>query len=310
MSGPRTSPPEVVVVGSAMVDLVTYVERMPAPGETIFASGFAQGFGGKGANQAGAVALHGVNCSMVACVGDDLFGPATVADLRAFGVDATHVATIPDEVTGTATILVEPSGENRIALGPGANRCLDARGVASALRHLVPPGREGPAAVASQLETSQEAAVAAFEWARDLGAVTVLTPAPATDLSPRLLELSDWLVPNETELVALLGLPASHPVELALSRAGEFASDSGVNLVVTLGALGAAVLMDGTTARVPAPTLAVRDTTGAGDAFAGAFIAALALGAPASVAARRAVAFASDSVTRLGTRASYRAPAR
>ena len=120
MPGTRSDRSGVVVVGSAMVDLVSYVERIPYPGETMVADGFMQGYGGKGANQAAAVALHGVACSMIGAVGDDLFGPATIADLESFGVGTAHVATVPDQATGTATILVEPSGENRIALAPGA----------------------------------------------------------------------------------------------------------------------------------------------------------------------------------------------
>jgi ribokinase len=90
----RSSSPEVVVVGSAMVDLSTYVDRLPRAGETLFATGFSQGFGGKGANQAAAIAVLGVACAMVGCVGDDLFGAATIADLETFGVDTTQVATM------------------------------------------------------------------------------------------------------------------------------------------------------------------------------------------------------------------------
>jgi ribokinase len=306
MTDRRRSTPQVVVVGSAMVDLVTYVDHIPRPGETKFATGFSQGFGGKGANQAAAAALHGATCSMVACVGDDLFGPATVADLEDFGVDTTHVCTVPGEATGTAAILVEPSGENRIALGVGANRCLDERVVSDALHRIDREGTARPAAVVSQLETSQGAAATAFEWGRAMGAATILTPGPPAEVAPDLLALCDWLVPNETELLAVLGLGPEHPFDDALRRAASFSASCEVGLVVTLGSAGAMVIADGRSERISAPVVDVRDTTGAGDAFAGAFTAALVAGETALSAATVAVAYASDSVTRPGTRASYR----
>lgn len=310
MSETRSDRSGVVVVGSAMVDLVSYVERIPHPGETMVADGFTQGYGGKGANQAAAVALHGVECSMIGCVGDDLFGPATIADLESFGVGTRQMRAVPGQATGTATILVEASGENRIALAPGANQCVDEQFVAAALRAIGGGAGSPPAVVVSQLETPQPAAIEAFAWARDLGATTVLTPGPALDLSPRLASLSDWLVPNETELMALLGLPADHPIEDALVQAEAFAAERGTRLAVTIGSAGAVVFAAGAVDRVPAPPVTVRDTTGAGDAFAGAFVAALASGTEPLSAARRAVVFASDSVTRVGTRASYRASGR
>lgn len=296
---------EVIVVGSTMVDLVSYVPRIPLPGETMVATGFAQGFGGKGANQAAAVALHGSTCALVGCVGDDLFGVATISDLDGFGVDTSEVATIAGEVSGTASIFVEPSGQNRIALGMGANTAVDATFVAAALERLDRPD-DPPAVVVSQLETPQDGTIAAFEWARRRGALTVLTPGPALEVVPRLRAACDWLVPNETELVGLLGLAEDHPVDDALKLAADFAQDHGVRLAVTLGADGAVVIAEGASTVVPAPAVPVRDTTGAGDAFAGAFVACLARGASAIDAARHAVAFASDSVTRPGTRLSYR----
>ena len=306
MSGTLVDASGVIVVGSAMVDLISYVERMPRPGETMLALGFSQGYGGKGANQAAAVALHGVACTMIGCVGADLFGPATLADLREYGVDTTHVATASGEVTGTASILVEPSGENRIALGMGANRCVDARFVAAALAALEEHSSEPPAVVVSQLETPQDAAVEAFEWARAHGAATVLTPGPALEVSSRLASLCDWMVPNETELAALLGVPPDHPIDDALGAAEAYVAQRGVALAVTLGAAGAVLVTGDGRRHVPAPSVDAVDTTGAGDAFAGAFSAAIADGADPLDAAQRAVAFASDSVTRSGTRVAYR----
>lgn len=306
-----TSPaggPGVLVVGSFMVDLISYVDRIPRAGETMVSTGFVQGFGGKGANQAAAVALHGVRCTMVGCVGDDVFGPPTIADMDGFGVETSQVATIRGRATGTASIFVEPSGENRIALAMGANDCVDDRFVAAAIRSLDERPGAPPGVVVGQLETPQDGTAEAFAWAQDRGATTVLTPGPALELSPGLAAVCDWFVPNETELVALLGLPADHPVDDALGRASAFAAERGVGLAVTVGASGVVVIVGDQIERVPAPTVVAHDTTGAGDAFAGAFAAALATGADPVVAARRAVGFATDSVTRAGTRASYRPP--
>lgn len=305
MSSERSGHPEVVVVGSAMTDLIAYVDRIPHPGETMPATGFTQGFGGKGANQAAAAAMQGVACSMVACVGDDLFGPPTIADLRSFGVDTSYVATVAGQPTGTASILVEPSGENRIALAVGANRCLGADRVDAALREIGAGPSAGPTVVACQLETPQDGSIAAFEWARSRGATTVLTPGPAVELSPDLASLCDWMVPNEVELLALLGLAADHPVDDALERAVQYSEERRVGLIVTVGAAGAVVVLDGSAQRVPAPAVVAVDTTGAGDAFAGSYVAALARGVAPLSAVRGAVAFASDSVTRRGTRAAY-----
>lgn len=157
-----------------------------------------------------------------------------------------------------------------------------------------------------QLETPQDGTEVAFDRARASGATTVLTPGPALDLSPGLAAACDWMVPNETELVALLGLDPDHPLDDALARTPAFAVDRGVALAVTLGAAGVTLVRGDRVERVPAPRVAVRDTTGAGDAFAGAFAAALADGSDPLAAAGVAVAFASASVTRAGTRSTYR----
>jgi ribokinase len=302
-----TRAPEVVVVGSAMVDLISYVGRVPHAGETMYASNFEQGFGGKGANQAAAVALHGVGVAWVGCVGDDLFGPATVSNLDQRGIDVAHARTITGTATGTALILVEPSGQNRIVLGAGANVALDEAQVHAAFDGFSNEVLRAPAVVVSQLETPQPAAAAAFERARALGAVTVLNPGPAAPLDPRLVAACDWLVPNESELAILLGLAGDHPVDDALARAPGLAAELDVGLVVTLGAGGAAIVAGGGgAAHVPAPRVEAFDTTGAGDAFVGAFATAVARGAEPRRAVELAVAFASDSVTRPGTQASYR----
>ncbi|MET0911041.1 MAG: PfkB family carbohydrate kinase, partial [Ilumatobacteraceae bacterium] len=153
--------PWIIVVGSTMVDLISYVPRLPYAGETMWADGFALGFGGKGANQAVVSALHGVRTSMVACVGDDFFGRETRANLQAHGVDVEFVHVVEGTTSGTATIFVEPSGQNRIALGSGANSALDAPDVQRAFEAFDAAHRAPPRLVVGQLETPQGATASA-----------------------------------------------------------------------------------------------------------------------------------------------------
>jgi ribokinase len=299
--------PWVVVVGSTMVDLITYVPRVPHAGETMRADGFAQGFGGKGANQAVALALHGLRVAMVACVGDDLFGRETLANLTAFGVEVDHVPVVPGTVSGTAAILVEPSGQNRIALGMGANLALDPTLVHAAFDAFDGDEAGPPAVVVAQLETPQLATAAAFRRARELGATTVLNPGPAAPLLAEVAATCDWVVPNESELAVLLGHDPDHDLGECLQAAPGLGAELEVDLVVTLGAHGALVACRGADAvHVRAPTVGAVDSTGAGDAFVGCFAAGLAGGVEPVRAVERAVAYASDSVTRPGTQTSYR----
>lgn len=298
--------PWVVIVGSTMVDLISYVPRLPVAGETMWSDDFALGFGGKGANQAVASALHGTRTTMVGCVGEDFFGRETVANLQARGVEVEHVYVVEGSTSGTATIFVEPSGQNRIALGAGANRALDAFTVRKAFKAFAARLGAPPRVVVSQLETPQEATASAFRCAHQLGATTVLNPGPAAQLEPAVVDDCDWLIPNESELATLLGLDPDHPVDDCVDEAEALRADLDVDVVVTLGAGGALVLCrGGEPVRIGAPAVHAVDTSGAGDAFVGAFAAHLARGADPLRATERAVAYASDSVTRRGTQASY-----
>jgi ribokinase len=299
--------PWIVVVGSTMVDLIAYVSRLPAAGETMWADDFALGFGGKGANQAVVSALHGMRTSFVACVGDDVFGRETLANLQRHGVSVDCVPVVAGVTSGTATILVEPSGQNRIALGEGANRALDAATVHRAFDAFAASPGAPPGVVVAQLETPQAATASAFRRAHEWSATTILNPGPAAPLLPAVVDDCDWLVPNESELATLLGRDPDHPVGELAGEAGELGVELDVDLVVTLGADGALVVCRGAEAvRIRAPTVETVDSTGAGDAFVGAFAAHLARGADPVRAAERAVVYASDSVTRRGTQTSYR----
>jgi ribokinase len=284
----------VVVVGSCNIDLVTYASRVPGPGETILGERFAMGFGGKGANQAVMAARLGVEVTMVGAVGDDLYADMTLRNFEEQGVDASQVARFEGS-SGVAPIWVERDGTNRIIVVGGANDLVSPTAAAAAVRSL-----DAGDVVVGQLEIPQAVTVGAFRAARDRGAVTVLNPAPATELLPELLAVTDWLIPNEPELRALAGMAAGDDAGLV-----RFAAVVRTGLVVTLGRAGVAIVQGGSIERLAAPAVEAVDTTGAGDAFVGAFAAGLAVGLTPLAAARLGVACASESVRLPGTQASF-----
>jgi ribokinase len=299
VTGPFGADPRIVVVGSTMVDLVAFADRLPEAGETVVGTRFHQGFGGKGANQAVMAARLRAAVWMVAAVGADANGEAIRANLRAQDVRVDDVATV-EATSGVAPIWVDGAGMNRIVIVPGANRLVDGAVAAAAVR------RARPQVVVGQFEIPQAVTARAFAAARETGATTVLNPAPGASIEPDLLAVSDWIVPNETEFVAIGGRPLRGDAGAEDPAIHELGERLGAGLIVTLGARGAAVRgRDGTIVRVPSPPADAVDTTGAGDAFVGAFAVALAGGWPPSAAARLGCALASDSVTRVVTQTSF-----
>lgn len=286
--------PHIAVVGSTMMDLFTYVDRAPEAGETVVGQRFVSGFGGKGANQAVMARSFGADVSLIACVGDDAYGTQILDHLTHLGIDVSAVRRVPGS-SGIAPIWVESDGTNRIIIVPGANLHLAADVAASAIDAL-----EVVDIVIGQLEVPQAATAAGFRAARERGAATILNPAPFAALDPQLLEVCDWLVPNEHELAAIVGSGATD--DDALLRA---AATIGTSLLVTLGAAGVAYVDGDHVRRSPAPKVAARDTTGAGDAFIGAFAYGLAAGRDAQQSIDLGLRTASDSVTRHGTQSSF-----
>lgn len=298
MPQPVRDSPAIVVVGSLNIDLVAYTTRVPGAGETVIGARFQMGFGGKGANQAVMAARLGARVSMVGALGDDVYAGMTLENLARQGVDASHVARVGGS-SGVAPIWVEPDGTNRIIVVPGANGAVDAEVAADALRSL---GKVD--AVIGQLEIPQRVTAAAFRVARELGAVTILNPAPAATLDEALLDCADWLIPNETEFASLAGIDRLDPTDG--SALVKFAGRIRPRLVVTLGSRGAALVTEsGSVERVAAQIVKPIDTTGAGDAFVGAFGFGLATGLGELAAVRLGIACASDSVTRGGTQSSF-----
>lgn len=285
----------VIVVGSINVDLVAVTSKIPGAGETVTGAGFSQSFGGKGANQAVMAARFGIPVSLIAGVGQDEYGQSSLINLQTNGVDTTRCFEFPT-TTGVAHIWVEPSGENRIVLIPGANHYLSTESVLSAIQSI-----NDASFLIGQLEIPLEVTLAAFKLAKNKGISTILNLAPFLEVPSELLQLVDYLVVNETEFQQL------HPQRLLPKSDNDFLSlDRSVNLIITLGESGA-VLIDEKKSihRVRAPKVNVIDTTGAGDALIGAFVGALALGQDPVEALRIAASLASLTVTKAGARTSY-----
>ena len=286
----------VVVVGSTMIDLISYLPRVPEVGETVVGDSFQMTFGGKGANQAIMAATLGSNVGFINCLGQDTYGEEYRRNLEQYDIDISFLA-VGELPTGVATILVEENGANRIVIVPGANFELTPEIAEQGILSL------RPSVVVGQLEISTQATIAAFKAGKEIGATTVLNPAPATDdsaLPSDLLKLTDWLIPNENEFYALAN------EEVSEDAVRSFARKHKIKLVVTVGEEGA-ILADteGEIIRFAAPTVTAVDTTGAGDAFVGTFAHGLSTGLNPKDAISLAIDRASDSVTRKGTQISY-----
>lgn len=283
-----------------MIDMVAYTDRVPEAGETIIGNKFVTGFGGKGANQAVMAKRFGGAVSMVNTLGNDVFGDSVLKNFHEQGVDTTYIART-EGASGVAPIWVEADGTNRIIVIPGANNAMTPSQAKSALE-----GLKSYQIVIGQLEIPQAVTTQGFITARERGAITILNPAPFAEISPELIAVSDWIIPNETEFAGMhpQGLePTSDEIIL------ELAATLKTRFAVTLGDKGAALTtLDGKVVRVNAPKVKAIDTTGAGDAFVGSFAYALSIGLAEEAALALGCACASDSVTRLGTQSSYPTP--
>ena len=294
--------PRIAVVGSANTDLITFAATFPRPGETLFGQNFDLGFGGKGANQAIAARLCGAQVLMVAKVGKDLFGEATVRNFNSFGVDTTHVRLIEDVPTGVAPIFVEPGGQNRIIVVKGANDRLMPADVDAAAAEL-----SRVHTIIMQFEIPLATIYHTVRFARAHNIRCIVNPAPAVPASLDDLASADYFIPNETEAELITGLPVQ-TIEQAAACAAALLGKGFRRVIITLGARGA--LLADATGHVhipPFPVTAV-DTTGAGDAFIGSLAVFLAEGVPEKDAIARASLYAALSTMRVGTQKSF--PAR
>jgi ribokinase len=286
----RPAPGPVLVAGAINTDLVARVAKAPDAGETVTGSTFAIFGGGKGANQAIGAARSGAPTAMLGALGDDDFGRQRRADLDAEGIDTRSVARRTTAASGVALIVVEEeTGQNRISYVPGATMTLAPEQARAAV------DRVKPQVVLTTLEPPPEMLDALLDASKQHGATIVLNATPEAIGAKPLLDRVDVLVVNETEAEDLLGhaVSAGNGEEAARSLA-ELGPET---VVVTLGATGAIVAHGGQTASLPAPSVDVVDTTGAGDAFCGAFAADLARGVDPFLAARTGVVAGSLATT-------------
>lgn len=288
----------IVVLGSANLDLVYTVKRIPMPGETLLATGASQHPGGKGNNQVIAVARAGASVSFIAALGMDAAAATLSEALDGAGV--VDLVRRVDEPTGTALITVDERAENTIVVNSGANATLvdltaEERSAIEAADYLL-----------MQLETPLETVTAAAVIARDAGTTVVLNAAPARELPIELLELVDVLVVNEHEaLLVASGMPSAGPLPPAITlntaaAVGEKLRSVVRSVVITLGSEGSIVVEATGAVHVPAPSVDAVDTTGAGDTLCGALVAGLAEGKSLVEATTFATTAAALSVQRNG----------
>ncbi len=301
---------DVVVLGSANADLVITVDRRPGAGETVLGGEVRVLAGGKGANQAVAAGRLGARVSFIGCVGDDDHGRLLRESLQDAGVDVTWLR-VGDRPTGTAVVLITPDGDNSIVVSPGANARLSGRDIEAA-RDVLGRAR----VLVLQRETDPVVSADAAAITDAAGGRVVLSLAPSGPVPQRLLATADPLLVNEQEARDLI---AAHPRASssgAICSGGETGSGGSElanalrrtgarSVVVTLGAAGAVAADSRGVVRVASPVVDAVDTTGAGDALAGALAHRLAAGDDLTTALRFAVRVAAISVTRPGAQQSY-----
>ncbi len=290
---------DIVVVGSLNVDVSVRPKRLPRPGETVHGSHREVGPGGKGGNQAIAAARLEGRVHMVGRVGEDRYSGIPLGALEEAGVDATHVHVSRTTHTGTALILVEEgTGQNQIVVAGGANDEVSPEDVLNAVAVFRSAG-----VLLVQLETPVETVEAALDLAHKCGARTIFDPAPAMELPTELLQKADIITPNESETEILTGMRV-HDVESAAIAGAALRDRTLGDVIVTLGEQGCVWVFSSGFEHVPAPRAHAVDTTGAGDAFAGALAVALARDDDLAQAVRFAVRAGTTATLRRGAATS------
>ena len=285
---------KICVVGSSNIDQISYVEKIPGDGETVFGSSYQMGFGGKGANQAIMASLLGAETYMITCLGEDVYADMTIENYKKNNINIDYLQTVPGS-SGVAPIWVDESGQNRIIVISGSNDHIDAEKAIQALSEI-----EDLKIIVGQFEIPLEVTERVFSFAKENNITTILNPAPAKIPSENLLSLTDWFIPNEVEFATISKMDAF--IDENLINYGNSLSG---NLIVTLGDKGAATIDKDSVIKIPAPSVKSVDTTGAGDAFVGAFAYGLASDLTPQDAIKLAIDRASNSVTKPGTQISY-----
>jgi len=288
--------PRIAVVGSANVDLTTFADQFPKPGETIFGQKFDMGFGGKGANQAVAARLCGSEVFMVARVGDDLFGPGTIKNFEKLGIDATHVRQVKGVSSGVAPIFVDPSGQNRIIVVKGANDALKAADVDAAADVL-----KSADCIVLQFEIPLETVYYTIHFARKNGIRCILNPAPGQPIDIKAVADLDYLVPNESEAETITAMPVRN-LEDAKKCAEKLLAGGIRRVIITLGANGSLLAGREGMEHVRAFSMKSVDSTGAGDLYSAGFLYGLTQGWDLVHCAQAGAAAAAEVISHFGAR--------
>ena len=288
---------KIIVIGSSNTDMVVRSEHLPRPGESVVGSGFMMAGGGKGANQAVAVARMGHRVIFAAALGDDMFGDAALSGYQRFGIDTSFIVR-KDTPSGVALIMVDSEGQNSISVALGANNSLTIDDVLPALEQI-----DAGDIVLLQLEIPMATIEAVVAIASAKGAKVILNPAPAATVSENILSKLYLITPNQTEAQTLTGIEVKD--EVTANLAAQVLCSRGVDrVVITMGSLGAYLYEDGKGVIIPAKRVAAVDTTAAGDVYNGALCAALAEGMTLVEALSFATKASAISVTRVGAQPS------
>ena len=288
------------VIGSINMDLVAQVDRFPRPGETLSGSHFGTYPGGKGANQAVALARLGAPVSMLGKLGDDVFGDSYSRSFAAEGVGTGEIEVVPATSTGVAVIEVDAKGENHIVIVAGANGLVDPAYVDA---HFAAVSRAGAALF--QLEIPFETVIHAMRRAAEAGVQTILDPAPAPPegLPPEMLAGADIITPNESAAETLTGIAVTDR-QSAAEAGGKLREAGASSVIIKSGAAGAYVVDEAGTRLIPGFSVEVADTTAAGDAFNAGLASALGEGLSLDEAVRRANAVGAMACTGLGAQSA------
>ena len=288
---------KIIVVGSSNVDLTVRVRRLPLPGETIRGATLLRTNGGKGANQAVAAARLGADVVFITCLGNDASGGMLSAQFAADGIDTSCIK-LSATPAGTALIFVDDNAENCIAVAPGSNNDLLPADIDAARSTM-----EGASYLLVQLVIPMPTVVRAVELAHALGIKTIMNPAPMNPVPEELFSRIWLITPNQTEAEQLTGVHVESEDDAA--RAAEVLFAKGVkNVIVTMGSKGSLVCTQEGREFVPSRKVKAIDTTGAGDVYNGALVAALSQGKSLIEAARIATLASSIAVTRMGAQTS------
>ncbi|PKP13454.1 MAG: ribokinase [Bacteroidetes bacterium HGW-Bacteroidetes-3] len=288
---------KIIVIGSANTDMVVKASKLPLPGETILGGTFFMNAGGKGANQAVAAARLGGNVTMVAKVGNDIFGKQTITGLKKENIDTNFVFIDENAPSGTALIMLNDEGENCIVVAPGANANLLPSDIATIT------GIDDAEIILMQLEIPMKTITFVAKKAKENNQNVIINPAPAQKLNDELLNGLFLITPNETEAALLTGITVVD--EQTASQAARIFLNKGVqNIIITLGKDGAYFENCELSLKIPAPVMKALDTTAAGDTFSGALTVAITEKMDWKKAIKFAITAASISVTRLGAQAS------